>query len=161
MTDQPGNHMVIRRSREPRYWRETEDAHGHWVSSGQPGPPITVIVTPGGVRVHGDMSQLRPGASRWLSLRLAEAAGIYEAVFGGDGTIATDGGRARRMGLVVHGGEGATSEPPDLRPYWVCGCGKKGHNKGAMAIHGASCKNGPVTEVDPGADLGGSDGKEA
>lgn len=143
----PRNSMVINRSREPRYWRETEDAHGHWVSTGQPGPPVTVVVTPGGIRIHGDTTQMKPSAARWLACRLQEATGIYEAVFGGDGSTPRDGGRAR-VALVPDGGTGADSGVPTAAvTVWACGCGKESTNKGAMAVHERTCPKGPAVEI--------------
>lgn len=144
----PRNSMVINRAREPRYWRETEDAHGHWVSTGQPGPPVTVVVAPNGVRVHGDVTGLKPSAARWLACRLLEACGVYETTFGGDGSTPRDGGRAREIALVPDGGTGAKSTPGVRATKWICGCGKESTNKGAMAVHENTCPNGPATAIE-------------
>jgi hypothetical protein len=85
------HYLTIGGTREARYWHEQADADAHWISNGQPGPSPTVVVTPAGLMVYGLRLPLRPGVARWLALRLVEGVGIYEAVFGGDGSNPTSG----------------------------------------------------------------------
>lgn len=79
-------YMTVRNRPEPRWWREDDDAHGHWHSDARPGPGIVVHVAPDGVSVTGMPGLLSPREIRWLTSRMSEAMGIYEAIFGGDGS---------------------------------------------------------------------------
>lgn len=83
-------YMTVRNRPEPRWWREdgleTGGEHGHWHSDARPGPGIVVHVAPEGISITGLPGLLSPREIRWLSARMAEAMGIYEVVFGGDGT---------------------------------------------------------------------------
>lgn len=146
MTEVPGHRMTIRRVNEPRFWRETEDADGHWIANGQPGPPVHVVVTPGGIRVSGDLAEVRPGVARWLALRLAEAAGVYEAVFGGDGSTPASGVRARLTPLKTSSLALSQQHGPKR---WLCGCGKVSSNRGGMSVHEKTCPKAPAVLIEP------------
>lgn len=148
--------MTIKGTREPRYWRQSEDAYGHWVSSGQPGP-IKVVVTHRGIQIMNEVrGELRPSTVRWLSLRLIEAAAIYETEYGGDGSIPRNGTDvAFPTGIEVDGKNTSPvggELPPEPEKKWVCPCGQSSVNKGAMAIHARSCGRG-----DPILVIGGQD----
>lgn len=133
--------LAINGSWEPRYWREVETGprSGEWVSSGQPGPPLSVVVTPKGLEVYGSGLRLeralRPSEARWLACRLLEALGMYEATFAGDGSAPPGGGS--RPPLAVAGGTDVAI--PMNGRVWRCECGKESANRGALAIHEKTC----------------------
>lgn len=136
--------MVIDGRPDHRAWRENNDADGHWVCDGQGPPGLEVVVTPKGVSIYGAPAVMRPSVARWLALRTAEAAGIYEAVFGGDGTVARDGVRSRPdpvPPMVIRSG------PAEIAAtVWYCTCGKSGSNAGGGTIHDQNC-DGTLTRV--------------
>jgi hypothetical protein len=149
--------MTIRGTREPRYWRQSDDAYGHYVSSGQPGP-IIVVVTHQGIQIMNDVKgSLRPSTVRWLSLRLIEAAAIYETEYGGDGSVPRSGAGMPRPGRGMSEPGREISPvggdlPPEPEKKWVCGCGKGSINKGAMVVHEKTCQTKGLTEVTGGQD---------
>jgi hypothetical protein len=79
-------HMVVRGRSEPKWWREDDDADGHWHSDARPGPGPIVSVGAEGVYLTGVPSLMSPREVRWLAARLSEAMGVYEVSFGGDGS---------------------------------------------------------------------------
>jgi hypothetical protein len=82
----PNRNHPERTHREARYWRYDPDGD-RWVADVQSGPPITVWVNQSGIYL-GDRDDpvlsapqpFHPGDARWVALRLAEAAAIYETV---------------------------------------------------------------------------------
>lgn len=79
-------YMVINGRPEPRWWREDDDAEAQWHSDARPGPGSGVDVSHQGISLYAVPSIMGPAEARWLAARMLEAAGIYEAVFRGDGT---------------------------------------------------------------------------
>lgn len=149
----PPSSMTIKGVREPRYWRETTDEFAHWVSDGQAGPPIRVVVTHLGVQVVNPMSgTMRPSTARWVALRMIEGAGIYEAMFGGDSSIPKDGVGPLQRGMIPNTSPVGGDLPPEPESQWVCGCGKRSTNKGAMTIHERTCDKAPAVLVTGGQD---------
>lgn len=141
--------MVINKRRETRAWRETNDAEGHWVCDEQGPPGISIVVTPKGVALYGVPAVMRPSVARWVALRTAEAAGVYEAVFAGDGTIALEGGPSRPEVTppMIHRAGAADIAPT----VWWCSCGKSGTNSGGGTIHERNC-TGTLTRAEETAD---------
>jgi hypothetical protein len=92
--------LVINGQTERRYWREVAtgsgaegDESGDWRSDAQPDPGPVVIVNHRGIQIRGLKPTMRPFETRALASRLAEAAGIYESAFGGDGSMQRRGER--------------------------------------------------------------------
>jgi hypothetical protein len=100
----PNSDHPDRTHREARYWRYDPDHGrlGRWVADVQLGP-ATVWVDPFGVHVGAfnperPMRQpLGPGSARWVALRLAEAAAIYETAASGGTPTAADWGAVRQV----------------------------------------------------------------
>lgn len=141
------NRLVIRGVSEPRYWTEVERGprSGEWVSAGQPGPSVSVAVTPVGLEIYavGNVKvELRPGQARWLACRILEALGVYETVFSGDGT--TSRTRNDRPPLAAAPSPPLTTEDADgVRTHYCPYCPKCSTNRGAMASHIRNCKHRP------------------
>lgn len=85
----PANYMVLNGRPEPRWWREDDDADGHWHSDARSGPGSGVDVSHGGISLYAVPSIMGPAEARWLAARMLEACGVYEAVFRGDGSRLT------------------------------------------------------------------------
>lgn len=66
---------------EPRYWRYDPD-QDLWISDVQTGSPFLVVVGSNGIGLNypPERKTLNPGDARWVALRLAEAAAIYETL---------------------------------------------------------------------------------
>jgi hypothetical protein len=116
----PNRNHPDRTHREPRYWRYDPDRDS-WVADVQSGPPITVWVNQSGIYL-GDRDDpvlsapqpFHPGDARWVALRLAEAAAIYETTASGGTPAAADWAAVQQA--AYHSLPGPWSEPPRGKP---------------------------------------------
>lgn len=122
------------------------------MSTGQPGPRTYVAVGPRGIDIIGlhraidpRTHSMMPGTARWIANRLLEATAIYEAVFGGDGSVPSTGAAPGTRPTLANGNP---TEVPTGQLKWVCPCGKESSNKGAMSVHEKSCPYGPAHPVE-------------
>jgi hypothetical protein len=118
------------------------------------------VVTHRGIQIMNDVKgELRPSTVRWLSLRLIEAAAIYETEYGGDGSIPQNGASTVLVGMKIADGTNVSPVggelPAEPEKKWVCPCGQSSANKGAMVVHTRSCGRGDPILVTGGQGDGG------